>query len=249
MSRRQSLCLTLGILLLAVAVRAAPHFINRIGQATPVRGPQTRQAPGTAADKVPYRHPQQSMRLRIAALAAEALLLGAMLYWALRSPLVGATFGPLPVPYRAGAAALVTALAVGLVGGTDRTFPFVAWRMYAGDTRRGDVRIVRFVGTAASGRSARLDFDEILPALGSQRLYQSLAQQSVRIQREMEPARRDALWNDHRAILQILGRLYNRRHPDDPLGRIAVWTATLPRDELGRRPAVAYRELWSIDVD
>lgn len=254
MSRRQSFCLTLGILLLAVAVRAAP-YLDRVGRfQTTGDAFSTRSGAGeapahSATDKVPRRGPRQSATTRGAVLAAEALLLGAMLYWMLRAPLVGAAFGALPVSYRAGAAALLTALVVGLVGGTDGAFPFTPWRMYAGDMRPGDVNILRFIATTASGRSFRLDLDALIPVLGSQRLYQPLALRARRIQREEEPARRAALLADQQAAFQALARLYNRRHADDPLTRIAIWTATLARGDLYRRPEAVYREIWSIGVD
>jgi hypothetical protein len=243
MSRAHSLGFTLAILLLAVALRAAPHLGHSERPAPDAIGHENVLLSGD--DVQPG---ERSVARRAAALAMEALLIGVVLYHVLRSRAVAANFTTLPLRYRVTSAALVCAIIVGLVAGTNpKIFPFVTWRMYAGELRMEDVRFARFIGTFRSGRSETLDFDRVLPALRPQRLYSLLAHQASGIRaRGNLAAPASELFATHEETLKAAARIYNRRHPDDPLARISVWLGTVAR---GESPGVSYRELWSIDVN
>ncbi|HEY1265734.1 MAG TPA: hypothetical protein VGH16_00660 [Candidatus Binatia bacterium] len=238
--------MTVAILLLAVALRVAPHLD---------RSERPAAAPGSIGGENVLLsgedlHPggERSVERRAAALAIEALLIGVVLYRVLRSRTVGANFPALPVRYRIASAALVCAIVVGLVAGTNpNIFPFVTWRMYADEMRMEQLRVARFIGTFRSGRSERLDVDRLLPALRPQRLYSLLAHQVSGIRAQKDRGARGAeLFSKHEETLKAVGRIYNRRHPDDPLARISVWIGTVAR---GDRPDVFYREVWAIDVN
>ena len=258
MTRTGALIFSLTIVLLGVALRAAPHMDRAVQVWTadqhasaPVAMPSgSPEKPLTAAATggIPARLSQRPVGLLLIGLAVEALLIGSMLYVGARSQSIAATFGVLAVRYQVVTVGLLTFLVVGLIGGSDQTFPFVPWRMYSGAST-GGLQIYELVGTSYSGNAVRLDLDQVLPVLGSRRLHHTLTEQSTSIQEETQLSQRETLWARHQATLQAIGRLYNRKHAESPIHRIAVWAVTVSGDDSQTQPAINRHELWSITVD
>jgi len=258
MSRIGSLVFSLTIVLLGVVLRAAPHLdrvvrvwtVDQGASATVAGESETLQKSlsKTIMEGVSSQLSQRPIGLLVAGLTTEALLIASMLYVGVRFPLIAATFGALAVRYRVVTIGLLTLLVVGFINGSEQTFPFLPWRMYAG-VPSGNPQAYEFVGISHRGQAVRLDLHQILPALGPRRLEIILAEQSASLQNETQASRRDSLWARHRATLQAVGRLYNYRHLEDPLLRIVVSTATLSPEEFYTPAAIRRRVLWSIEMN
>jgi hypothetical protein len=198
---------------------------------------------GAAVKYVPPRLGQRPPSLLFAGFAAEVLLITSLLYVVIRSPSIIAAFSALAIRYQIVAAGLFALLVTGFLGGSDRTFPFMPWRMYSGPSPESR-QICEFVGVSRSGRTIRLDLPQLLPALGARRFHNILAQQCKSLQRATQ---REVLWPQHKATLQAAGRLYNRKHPEDPILQISAASMMVPLDNAQVR--VDRRTLWSIEVD
>lgn len=254
MTRTRALIVVLAVVLPGILLRTVPHLDRgmQIFIAAPNASPAiTAEAEpskelSTAIRQTPPRLSQQPVRLLVAGFAAEVLLIASILYVVIRSPSIIAAFKVLAILYQIVVAGLLALLVTGILGGSNQTFPFLPWRMYSGPSSESR-QIYEFVGISRSGRTIRLDLPQLLPALGARWFHTILAQQSKSLQRAAQAAQREVLWAQHKATLQAAGRLYNRRHPEDPILQISVSSMMVPLDNAQVR--VDRRILWSIEVD
>ncbi len=166
MSRTGSLVFSLTIVLLGVALRAAPYLdrvarvwtVDRGASATVAGESETleKSLSKTMMEGVPSQLSQRPIGLLVAGLTTEALLIASMLYVGVRSALIAATFDALAVRYRVVTIGLLTLLVVGFISGSEQTFPFLPWRMYAGVPSRNS-QAYEFVGISHRGQAVRLD--------------------------------------------------------------------------------------------
>ena len=53
---------------------------------------------------------------------------------------------------------------------------------------------------------------------------------------------------DYETVLRAIARMYNRRHPDDPIRTICVWHCTIPLQEYHNPSSIQRRLFWQLQV-
>jgi hypothetical protein len=186
----------------------------------------------------------QSERLRL--IFEACIYLGLLLFLAQQKPLIS-TLKALRPLYQVFLAGLVVAM-VGaqLSDGGKRTFPFVVWSMYTRPAD-GDPQFYDYSAVSQDGREMPLDVFRVSRTL-SFRLMFPLRDMARKIEWAGEGSQRRAMIADYETILRAVARMYNRRHPDDPIRTIYVWHCTIPLHAYRTPASIQRRLLWQLQV-
>lgn len=257
MSLRKAVVLACLLVLPGVLLRAAP-YAYALATGSMARGSASVSSDvvttGDERDLTPPQAPRRLSQRRPPLLLAlgfafEAGLHVTLIVALLRSATMVSLFTTLPRPGRTAATLFSATLLAGFLGGHDTTFPFIPWRMYSG---QGAVNPIVYLldGETRSGSTVRLDLQGLVPAVGQRRLKLIVQRQAQIISTTgINTAERERLQSMQRLTLVALGRLYNARHPGDPLTRVRLTRSVIPLDATEPPWLRDPRELVSIDID
>jgi hypothetical protein len=163
----------------------------------------------------------------------------------LARPAVGAAARGLAPISRAALALVLGLLVFGqLYDRSNRTFPFVEWRLYE-KSLPGDPQYLQYRALLRSGREIPLDPGRAFPSLG-RRLVFWLEWTGAGMERAPDEAERGRARDRFETALRALGAEYNQR-ADDPIEVIQVWRHRIPRhpsrgaEPSERRPVLQVR--------
>jgi hypothetical protein len=244
MPLKKALLIALLLVVPGVVFRVAP-YVDRIAGAPRRVVPAAPQGDTAPAARVPSRLSQRPLIFLVLGLGVEAALHAGLIVILLRSATLVALFGSLPRSARASMVLFFVVLVTGFLGGGDRTYPFVAWRMYSGRPSH-DPGVCLIDGETRTGAVVRLNIEELMPAIGPRRLYHILDRLSTPGNAEGGGAESQA---HLRATLLGLGRLYNSQHADDPLVRMRLFVATVPLEATAPPWLRDRREVVAVEID
>lgn len=155
-------------------------------------------------------------------------------------------FGRIALRYRLVPIALVVLFLAGHLVLHNRSFPFVAWRMY-GRVPQGDPVVYDYEAVLADGEHVPLVPSRLLPPLTAARLMSRLYSQANALR--ADPATEtETLRHEHEATLAALGRLHDERMEGPPVDSVIV---TSRRFHLGERSGSLQTSsdvLWSVAI-
>lgn len=218
-------------LIVGLALRILPVLLTAQSTSpTPVNATADADPTGRA---VSSRVGQRPLPFIAAGIATETALVGIILYMVLTTPWIARSIDGLRTRHQAIGAALIVLLVIGFNAGRDKTFPFVAWRMYAGSPADGLI-VYQIID---ADRGSAVPLNDIVPLLRHHRLTTAIGAMI----KEADESGDEMRWQRVRHQLQALVQLYNRGALQ-PIRTVAIDKVTLFALQTERRVTIARLE-------
>lgn len=225
MSLKKALLAACLLILPGVVLRVAPYLdraVQRPVREAPAPQGAAERSPGTGLHSIPSRLSERPLPLLVAGFTVEVGIYVSAMTVLLRSRWLVALLEAVSPIQKGVRAVFFAALLAGFLGGSQDTFPFVAWRMYSGIAEQPPSAYL-VDGMTRSGASVRVDLGEVFSILGRYRGYNAVVSRIASI---------DAVGDEAElaTALRTSARLYNLQHPADPVVHLSVRRVTIPLD-------------------
>jgi len=177
----------------------------------------------------------------------ETLLILSAFAILLRHAPVVSSFRAASAGYRMFALAALGVFLVGHIADAN-TFPLVEWGMYSRVHDGDDPTYEEYMATLASGAKEEFHPAALFPGLRNARIMRNLQLHVKALRRGDAPERLAQRRGIYHATLAALVRIHNRRHPEDPIVGLEVFSATLPLHPYRGQDAVERTFLWDVEL-
>lgn len=132
---------------------------------------------------------------------------------------------------------------------SDHTFPFVAWEMFTTVEHKPRAAL-QYTGKLRDGKEIEFHPARQARVLGDSRIDLKLLQQVELMERSPAGTEQHAkLLSEHKRTVAALGRMHNRRNPENTITEIEVYKAQYLQQREKRRFTVVKRLLWKVALE